>query len=407
MSAETISRRPRGVLAKRLCESTFRANPDYELLLLEDLPAEEQEVLSPLRKDRSFHGLIRLRSTKGSTAKAVCHETARLFLLLQEPGSLPHAILSESDAELTISQLVCDGILQIAHGREWLCGPAACRADGWTAAESSGRILADLSLQALKHAESLETVDAMELSACLYRYNTLPLTPQWLRRIPDGTALEEYLQIQVGGSGRRVLDQGWVRVSPETDRDPWLAWTSLSIPAPQPGAAGYKLYLSPLPSHLRDAFRIFLPAITANGAHHFKVGSNVRGLLRPDKIVAYFTDLPSLFEAARPITKELSGCPAQGVPFTAELECGALISWGSDPPLQEEVPVWLRRQSWRQWISNRLGSALAVAKREKSAAMPAWRFALERLRLEGVNVVTWAPVSTSWQSKPAPEVTTS
>ncbi len=262
--------------------------------------------------------------------------------------------------------------------------------------------LADLSLQALRHAAALGAGNALELSGHLYRYNTLPLTPQWLRRIPDHNVVEEYLQIQAGGCNRRELDREWTRVPLAAEQSAWLAWTSRTISIPAKTTT-YKLYLSPLACRLREAFRVWLTAITAAGAFHFKMGSKVRGLLRPDKMVAYFGDRDALEEAARLIAKELSGCPAQGVPFTAELNCGALMSWGSDPPLEEAMPPWLRRQSWRQWVCNRLGAALAVAKHYESEAMPSWQFALERLRLDGVDVGNWAPVSTDWQVEPLAE----
>jgi len=386
--------------AKGICEETFRANPVYELVLLDQLPAPEQELLGALRDDPNFFGLIRPRSTTGLTTKAVCRETAELFTFLQMPGFLPTFAVDMPDSEITISRLVCDGVLQIAQGSEWICGPAACHAYNRAPTEETGRILAALSLQAIKHAASLEGADGADLSGRLYRYNTLPLTPQWLRRIPDGAALEEYLQIQVGGSCRKGIDQDWTRSTLTANQEVWLAWDSRTVPAQRIDAVGYKLYVSPLPAHLREVFRLSIPAITAARAHHFKIGSNVRGLLRPDKMVAYFHDRPALEEAASRIANELSGCPGQGVPFTAELSSGALLSWASDPPSETAVPVWLRTQSWRQWVCDRLGSALAVAKREKSAPMPAWSFALERLRLEGVDVTTWAPVSTSWQTKP-------
>jgi hypothetical protein len=395
---------PGSIAANSFRNCTFRANPDYEFVLLDQLPTEEQKMLSDLRGDPDFYGLLRPCLKAGLTTKAVSREVAHLVSILEVPGPLPTFVRSDPEAELTIIRLVCDEILQVASGTEWICGPAAWQPSYSVKDEKGGGLLVELSLQALRHAELLDCIDAEELSALLYRYNTLPLTPQWLRRIPDGTALEEYLQIEIGGGSRRDLDLGWTRVSAGSESS-WLAWNSRTTQRPQSNRAGYKLYLSPLPVHLREAFRAWLPAIAAAGAYHFKIGSSVRGLLRPDKAVAYFDDLADLKEAAVRITSQLLGCPAQGVPFTAELDCGSLISWGSDPPLEQAVPVWLRRQSWRQWICNRLGGALAVAKRQKAErqdmeGMAACRFALERLRLEGVDVSTWAPIATGGRTKP-------
>jgi hypothetical protein len=395
-----------GPLLRSLDNATFRANPEYEFVKLEQLPAEQQEALGALREDADFAGLLRSRSAEGKTAKAVCSNTAWLFETLKEPGPLPSRVFAElgSDSERTISRLVLDGILQIAEGTEWACGPDAYHADQISPSIEPKGILADLSLRALQHAAALMSADAGELSSRLYQYNTLPLTPAWLRRIPHGSALEEYLQIQVGGRNRRDLDLGWTRVSPETGTSPWIAWSSRAISAHPGCVVGYKLYLSPLPSLVRDVFRVWLSTITEAKAHHFKVGADARGLLRPDKMVAYFSDWSSVVTAASRISKELSGCAAQGVPFTSELYGGALCSWGSDPPSEKGLPAWLQRQSWRQWISYRLGSALAIAKGSKSAVVTAWRFAFERIRLDGVDPTTWTPLPAFWQLNSSGEV---
>ena len=394
--------RSRTPLLLPLGDSTLRFNPDYELVQLDRLPAEQRESLDALQQDPSFYGIVRSRFATGLSPKSVSRDTAHLLIALQEPRQLPDRVTADADAMLAVTQLVCDGILQVAGEPGWLCGPAACRFDATTSEEPPG-ILADLSLRALKHAAALRTGDTTELSGHLYRYNLLPLTPEWLRRFSDNTAVQEYLQIQAGGRVRWELDRFWTRVSPVAEQGAWMAWSSRTIAMP-PDAATCKLYLSPLPSRLRDAFRIWLAAITAAGAFHFKIGNDVRGLLRPDKMVAYFGDRAALEEAARRIARELTDCPAQGVPFTSELDYGALLSWGADPPSEEAVPVWLRRQSWRQWICNRLGAALAVAKHHPSDSMPAWRFALARLQLEGPDLTNWVARSQDGQSETVAEV---
>jgi hypothetical protein len=385
-----------------LRECMVRTNPEYEIVLLEQLPAEQQEPLSALRNDPGFYGFVRTRAASGLSTKSVSRDTAALLNALKKPGRLPEDAIRDSGEELAIIQLVWDGVLQVAHGADWVCGPDACGLAVKAPIEQEGA-LADLSLLAVQDAAALRTGVAMQLCGVLYRYNTLPIAPQWLRRIPGRAALEEFLQIGAAGRNRGELDRSWVYAFPVEKKGPWLAWISRRI-SWQPHASTYKLYLSPLPGHLREAFRVWLNAISTAGAFHFKIGSDVRGLLRPDKMVAYFTDRDALEQAAALIAKELSGCPAQGVPFTAELNCGALMSWGADPPLEEAVPAWLRHQSWRQWVCNRLGAALAVAKHHESNAMPAWRFALERLRLDGVDVNTWAPMPAAGQPLQPAEV---
>jgi hypothetical protein len=384
-------------------QSRLRFNPDYELVQLEELSTEQREPLEALQQDPTFYGILRSRFATGPSPKSVSRDTADLLFALKEPQQLPDRVVHDADAMLAVTQLVCDGILQVAGESGWLCGPAACHFDTTTPQEPPG-VLAALSLRSLKHAAALRTGDTAELSGHLYRYNSLPLTPEWLRRLPDNTAVQEYLQIQSGAGVRWELDRAWTRVPPAAEQGAWMAWSSRTIAMPV-DTTTYKLYLSPLPSHLRDAFRIWLAAITAGGAFHCKIGNDVRGLLRPDKMVAYFGDRAALEEAVQRIASELSGCPSQGVPFTSELDSGALMSWGSDPPSEEHVPIWLRRQSWRQWICNRLGAALAVAKHHPCDSMPAWRFALTRLQLEGVELANWVLHSPDGQPNTVTEVT--
>lgn len=392
---------PVAVLRSDLREITFRANPDYEFVLLEKLPDEQQKTLAALRNDPEFSGLLIPNNGNGLTIKAVGHETVALLDMLKQPGHLPLQVLDlmGGDAQVTLGQLVLDGILQVAEGSQWLCGPAACKPGDQVAAPRSESRLHQLSMEALQHAASLKSVEVTELCSRLYQFNSLPLNPAWLQQFPDQCAVEECLQIQTGGRNCAVLERYWSRIRSDEAPQPWLSWTSRTfIAASAERSVGYKLYLSPLPSAIRDAFSVWLPAISAARAHHFKIGADARGLLRPDKIVAYFNDRASLEDAAGQICDGLRGCPEQGVPFTAAFSNSALLSWGSDPPLETALPISLQRQSWRQWVTQRLGCALALAKREPLGATSACEFALLRLGLEGVDTTEWTPASTAWQS---------
>jgi hypothetical protein len=128
-----------------------------------------------------------------------------------------------------------------------------------------------------------------------------------------------------------------------------------------------------------------------SGAHSFKVGANSIGVLRPDKFVLYFSDCNSLQQTAREIALALSGCPVHGVPFTASIDDGGLLSWGIDPLPAIGAPWWQRPESWRLWVTNRLAAALISARNSPSASLQPWQFALERLRLDDVDTETWAP----------------
>ena len=113
--------------------------------------------------------------------------------------------------------------------------------------------------------------------------------------------------------------------------------------------------------------------------------------MRPDKIVAYFPSFERLAEAAGAVQSRLGGVPAQGVPFTSEIGGDGLTSWGMDPPASERS--WAGRESWRLWLTHRLARALLAA---RGVAEEPWQFALERLRLEGIDTGTWTPAAGLW-----------
>ena len=138
---------PVAVLRNDLREITFRANPDYEFVLLEKLPDEQQKTLAALRNDPEFSGLLIPNNGNSLTTKAVCHETAALLDMLKQPGHLPLQVLDlmGGDAQVTLGQLVLDGILQVAEGSQWLCGPAACKPGDQVAAPRSESRLHQLS----------------------------------------------------------------------------------------------------------------------------------------------------------------------------------------------------------------------------------------------------------------------
>jgi hypothetical protein len=133
---------------------------------------------------------------------------------------------------------------------------------------------------------------------------------------------------------------------------------------------------------------------SAPGVRAFKVGADVAGLCRPDKVVVYFDRLDDLHDAAGRLRERLDGCPAQGVPFTAAVTLDGLLSWGADPPVPGHRAA---ATSWRLWVSERLGDYLCDARTSRPGELEPAQFALERLRLAGIDTETWVPSSGMWQ----------
>jgi hypothetical protein len=168
-----------------------------------------------------------------------------------------------------------------------------------------------------------------------------------------------------------------------------VSWSALAPPAAGPGGT-FKLYVSPGVEHLADAFRVVTESLTAPATISFKVGRDLCGVLRPDKLVVYCACRDAIDQAAEQLRRRLEGMPAQGVPFTAAIDEDGMLSWGVDPPRRERSVPW-RGSSWRHWLTDRLAAALIAARTAGTDAVEPCQFALERLRLEGIDPLTWAP----------------
>lgn len=362
----------------------LRANPLYELVLSDRLEPELRRSLAELEKDPGFYGV--LRSETG--VKAVDRDTALLFLTLRQPGPLPEYVrrISAADAAGTVARLVADGVLEIAAGDGFVSGAAAFDLlweEG--SEEKGGGRLAALSIAALRYGQALAVSDPMRLSLRLYGYNRRPLTPAWKRLLPDAAAVERHLGIGPGGPHCRLLEQGWVRTGTSAS---WLSWRRRG--GDRPAGGTWKLYISPEPEALAEGFSPILDALAAARTPQLKIGADAAGLLRPDKLVAYYPSFERLAAAADAVAERLAGTPAQGVPFTSEIAGGGLLSWGVDPP----EGSWSGGESWRLWLTHRLATALLAGKNAEGsniADIEPWRFALERLRLEGVDTDSWTP----------------
>lgn len=239
-----------------------------------------------------------------------------------------------------------------------------------------GRIAA-LSRRGLILAAELPGRDAARLARWLYRFGTAPRTPEAERDFGPGDDPVAVLGLVPGAPARMGLEAAFEA----TTHTGWIGFGRGKPPAA--GAPGScKLYVSPAPAALATAFPRIAAVFADAGVRAFKVGRGLEGLLRPDKIVAYFDDRAHLEATARALARALPGCPAQGVPFTAELAGDGLLSWGVDPPAGGEAA------SWRAWVTRRLAAAVVAAR--PAAARDVADAALRTLAAAGVDPETWA-----------------
>jgi hypothetical protein len=384
-----------------LLEATYRANPRYELVQFDRLPPAEQAALQGLDRGPDFYGLLLARGRADLGVKAVGRDVALLYLTMAKPGRLPTYVQRQfgDDHRRAIAELVLDGVLEVETDGVFVSGPAAHRrVIGDAEAPAGGGVLARRSMEALQYAQALEIADSRTLSARLYGYGQLPLSPELQHMFPTPAAVSKYLGVRANDATASTLSRSWFELPRSQSGEWWLAWNSRLVRrrslASEPT---YKLYVSPRPEAMRETFQTVVQVITKLAAPNFKVGADVYGLLRPDKLVVYFETLDEVQRASSALTERLDGYPAHGVPFTAEIAGGGLLSWAVDPPRDLSLPGWRQAESWRMWVTNRLAVALLSAKVAGSDVVEPSRFALDRLRLDGVDTTSWIPTPAIWR----------
>jgi hypothetical protein len=357
-------------------------------VLFDHLPEDERAAFRALRDGAGFYGVVRPRGgSENLGIKAVDRDTALLFLTLAEASPLPSYVRDAPDLETgrSIARLVAENILEVNLGDGFVSGATALGAPVPELRPGKSGRIAELSRAALRYAASLATNDPRELAWRLYAYNRLPVTPRWSALLAEPCDYARYIGIN-GKAAASRLSRNWQRLPASKA---WQQWAARA-PANATAALTHKLYISPLPEALaRDGFAAIVSALSASGASHFKVGSGAAGLLRPDKIVAYFPDFESLTACAHRLHAQLAGMAAHGAPFTAEIDAEGLLSWGMDPPstISEENG---HAMSWRQWLTGHLARAI-LAGRAVQSPRPA-EYAMARVRLEGIDANTWTPV---------------
>ena len=385
-----------------LSRRTFRAGRAYDLVVFDRLSPEEQMLLTELRADPDFYGVLRPRPGSGRTIKAVGKETALLWLTLQSPGALPFFVFGNDlkEAINAILELLLDGVLEMEENGRFLTGAEAAelmaKSRESVSQGSRGR-LALLSNAALRYGESLLLDDPAQLAGRLYGFGRQPATPTWAHLLADGQAVLSFLGAGVGTDLRRRLDSDWQEANDRRTTG-WLVWFNRTRSKSEMAGGHCKLYVSPAVSAMPQVFPVVLE-LASTQVGHFKIGSDAAGLLRPDKMVLYFPSQERLFAVASELALLLKGTTPHGVPFSAEITNDGLLSWGMDPPQTQRILAWQEPESWRLWVVHRLAAAMIAAQTDSRSSIAPSEFALERLRHEGVDVDGWTPSASIWHSK--------
>lgn len=368
-----------------IAAQVFRCARSFDLVPYNRLPAYSDRFADVECLNGDGFGVALSLDNNGAQLE-IDADTALLLYVLEQPGLLPDHVLRDSRADVTdrVMDLVYSKLLEIRVDGQFISGADAVL--HFSSPCDPRSRLARLSHEAVRQALCLDDVQVHMISSSLYRYHTVPGSRKVRTRLRNEQA---YLGIDALRAHWRVsnADGGWYychsrRDSSEVDEQA-------------------KLYVSPVFEALPDAVRITADTLSGHPGTSFKIGTDVSGLLRPDKLIAYFPSVDSLLTVSAELQQRLGTMPAHGVPFTASLSADGLLSWGVDP---NQVPG-AERKSWRQWIVERLAQLIAEYKldpeyhtekirHEETGVAPDnghLQRILARLSLDGVDINTFQP----------------
>jgi hypothetical protein len=372
----------------------FRLNPSYEFVQADALAVDL--VRGYAAAVGQFIGdcpaLLLPRSSQ-VTIKGLYSQSAVLCQALQSSQRLIDALPRTNGREALpqVATLVSDQVLEVRLEGGFCSGPAAAaRVHPVTRRISQGP-LAALSYEAVRYAQNLDSDDASLLSRRMYLYNRHPMTPAWARVYESCGSTMEFLGL-CRPAVTKALDQTFCLVSGHEPGSHWLVWQRNAPVATSSSPVAAKLYVNVDSHDLRACASDAVTALGKSRAKAFKVGNSSHGLVRPDKLVAYFACFDDLLQAADELHRRLEGCGVQGTPFTAAVTSDGLTSWGIDALERQTEFAESHGRSWRLWVTNCLAIALCTSRNLATGpAQPPWELALDRLTREGIDTATWIP----------------
>lgn len=385
-------------MTESFLDRVFRTNPSFELVVADRLSAEERRLWGDQLEDPSCYGVLRPKA--GGQAKAIDRDLALLLFTLQLPGPLPTFLCREMESKVLlrwVRGLMAAGILELEEDGRFLLGGEALgslenaqKTLATTPASKLTSRLGRISQAALVTASALPNANRKSRAQWLYGYHRQPITPRWRALLRSQGEIQAWLGLD-GKPGLR-LDALGRRLTEGS----WISWDFEQRPRPGSGPT-FKLYISPRAGDIPTALAGLSKVLGRFDAFHLKVGRDLPGLWRADKLMLYFADFDGMTTAAEQLRSLFGDLEPQGVPFTADMGLGGLLSWGGDPPLRRHWNPEPTRSSWRQWVTERLAAAFdEVGSFGESESFPAWRRVTDLLALEGINTETWSPDPLRW-----------
>jgi hypothetical protein len=242
----------------------------------------------------------------------------------------------------------------------------------------SGGRLAELTRTAVLRVAALTgrvdpaVTDVAVLASLLYRAGgCVPdgrLDPRWAGHVV--TAAERTARASLTGHTR-------------SESRHWHSWTATGA---DHATLVHKVYVSPVVRDVATTLGVILTHAPQLGVPAWKVGADLAGLHRPDKIVLYLASPERADRVAAALALTLGDTAAQGVPFTGQVGSTGIVSRGRD----------VAGTSWRADVCRVVAESLCVSRASlglRATAADVADDALAVLGTSGIDVTTWHPAS--------------
>ncbi len=389
-----------------ILEFKYRLNPVFSLTSPDELDPDLRRKYDKLAKKKSDYYILHAPPEAKLSVKIINNELAHFLNQLKKPSYLNEVEGSfrqgsREDQEQFISGLLLNSVLEAEMVGEFISGVNAMNRilgvgpSFAGTADSSKTYIQLLSERALHFAYHSALKNPRDISFLLYDFNRLPLSRRWLNRFPDQKSVTGFFD----------LDQNdtWPGMPPEIKTSSsgqegshrerfhrfWRYWRRRDRKRPR-SELSYKVYLSFKPLELAGIFREVREIAFDAGAYAIKLPRVLTGLLRPDKLIVYFTDYLSASEfAGRMILQTVDNTP-HGTPFTFQLDPeNSGITLGVDPPRERS-----ERLSWRLYLTAKLALAIQGARRDHTGDYLDYIYT--HMRTIGVDSKNWRPASDHW-----------
>ena len=377
-----------------ILDCRFRTGTAFLLKEWHQLQDHERQLVTQLAGEDDVYGLF-LPALPGEhlTAKLAYTDTALLYFHFQCCPHLPKAFLNRNEDAVnkTLLHLVLDRVLEIEWKEKFVGGSDALEAlygHRPFAAATAPPFLSSLSMRAISMAFLLRHREVKPLAHWLYACHTWPMDAQAKQQFTNLPSVADFLFPDA--NTRQRLDTAWRFIPPHADFS-WYSWLKPQATHDN-NQPIFKLYISPAPAEIPAVLTAVVPVLIDSEAFCFKAGATVEGLLRPDKLMVYFTRREALFQTAALLENRLPACRVHGVPFTCQLDQKGMLSWGTDPPASEVLEA-VEDGSWRTFVTEQLALAILQAKREHLSFASAVPFLQAKMQVTGIQMDNWTAIT--------------